>query len=68
MEIPRISPREVIERMAARERVVLLDSRSAHAWAASDRQIAGSIRVPPDDVDSHLAQIPKDALVVSYCT
>jgi rhodanese-related sulfurtransferase len=68
MDIPRITIDELKRRMDAHEALTLLDSRSPVAWESSDVQIPGSIRVPPDEVDRHLSEIPRDRLVVSYCT
>jgi rhodanese-related sulfurtransferase len=54
--------------MDSGEAVVFLDSRSAEAHGKADAQIPGSIHVPPDDVESHLDDIPKRGLIVPYCT
>jgi hypothetical protein len=54
--------------MDGRERIAVLDSRSADAWNKADGQIPGSIRVPPDEVARHVSAIPRDAIVVAYCT
>jgi rhodanese-related sulfurtransferase len=68
MDVPRITIEDLKRRMDAHEPLTVLDSRAPDAWKGSDVQIPGSIRVPPDDVDEHLAEIPHDRLVVSYCT
>ncbi len=69
MEIPRITPEQVAERVRRGERVVFLDARSSGAYQAATEEIPASIRVPPGDVDGHLSEIPRDAnLLVSYCT
>jgi rhodanese-related sulfurtransferase len=68
MNIPRITVEEVKRRMDAHEPLTLLDSRSADAWKSSDVEIPRSIRVPPDEVAKHLTEIPRDRLVIPYCT
>lgn len=68
MEPRRITPEQVKRHIDAGQRVTFLDARADEAWRNSDRQIAGSIRVPPDDVESHLGEIPRAGLIVPYCT
>ena len=59
---------EVARRMDARESVFFVDARSAHAWDKAETIIPHALRVPPDDVVSRAADIPRDALIVAYCT
>jgi rhodanese-related sulfurtransferase len=69
MEIPRISISEVGERIAKGEPVAFLDARSAKAYAAATEQLPGSRRIPPDaDLRSYAATLPRDAVLVAYCT
>ncbi|HZQ68560.1 MAG TPA: rhodanese-like domain-containing protein [Terriglobales bacterium] len=64
----RITPDEVRRRMQSGEQFTFLDSRNPHAWAQSDVTLPGAIRVPADQVDKHLSEIPKNQPVVAYCT
>ncbi len=68
MEPERISPEQAKERIDAGDRVVFLDSRAEEVWRQADLQIPHSIRVPPDDADALLDVIPRNALIVPYCT
>jgi rhodanese-related sulfurtransferase len=68
MAANRISPEEVNARALAGEPIVFVDSRNAKAWGESDRKIPGAVRVPADDVQSHLKEIDRDSTVVAYCT
>ena len=68
MEPIRLSVVEIAERLARGERVVFLDNRSAHAWDSSEVQIPGSIRVSPDEVYRRVEAIPRDGVIVTYCT
>ena len=64
----KISPEEANARVLAGEPVQFLDTRNPNAWKSSDRKIPGAIRVPTDDVESHLDEINRDATIVTYCT
>ncbi len=64
----RISVDGVRKRMQAGEDLVFLDTRNPHAWAQSDVTLPDAIRVPADEVDKHLAEIPKGKPLVAYCT
>jgi rhodanese-related sulfurtransferase len=64
----RITPAEVKRHLDTGEAVVFLDSRSDDAWRHAELQIPRSIRVPPDEVEAHLDEIPRRGLIVPYCT
>ena len=66
--MPLITIEELKRRLDAKESITLLDGRAAVVWQQSDVQIPGSLRVPPDAVDRLLADIPRDRLVVTYCS
>jgi rhodanese-related sulfurtransferase len=68
MELDRISKEDVKRRLDAGEPIVFLDTRSDDAWRKADAQIPGSRRVPPDAVEQYLDEIPRDGLIVAYCT
>lgn len=68
MEPRRITPDEVKRRLDSGEHITFLDARSDDAWRKAILQIPGSIRVPPDEVEHHLDEIPQGTLIVSYCT
>lgn len=60
-----------IEAAAAREMVekgqaMVIDVRTKDAYDAG--HIEGSISVPLAEIDAHLAQLPKDKMIVAYCT
>ena len=64
----RITVDEVRKRMEAGEDFVLIDTRNAQAWSQSDVKLPEAIRLPLDNLDENLSKIPKDKLVVAYCT
>ena len=68
MKLERITKEELKRGVDAGEAVVILDTRSSDAWDASDVQLPGAIRMPPDEIRQHLSEIPRGRPVVSYCT
>jgi rhodanese-related sulfurtransferase len=68
MEPTRITVDEIGERMNRGERFVFVDARNPTAWSQSDIKLPGAIRVPADDVDRHLPEIPRDRSIIPYCT
>jgi rhodanese-related sulfurtransferase len=67
-EATRITVDEVKERMKRGEPFTFIDARNAEAWREADEKLPGAIRVPAGEVANHLAQIPHDRAIVSYCT
>lgn len=68
MSAPRITPEEVQRKIDGGEEVVFIDARSPASWESSTEKIRNAIRVPPDEVSSHLDRIPKGRSLVTYCT
>lgn len=68
MEIPRITPQEVADRVRRGEAIAFVDARSVKAHESATQQIPGSVRVPPGEVDARVASVPRGATVVAYCT
>lgn len=64
----RITVDELRKRMEAGEDFTVIDVRNPQAWAQSDSKIPEAIRLPMDEWDKNLAQIPKGRPVVAYCT
>ena len=50
------------------EDVFFVDTRNPQAWAEAETRLPGAIRVPADQVEQHLADIPRDRTIVTYCT
>lgn len=50
------------------EPFAFVDTRNPTAWGESDQKLPGAIRVPADEVDQHLDEIPHDRVVITYCT
>ena len=68
MEATRVTVDEVKERMDRGEQLAFVDTRNPVAWGESDVKLPGAIRVPADEVDKHLSEIPRDRAVIAYCT
>jgi flagellar basal body L-ring protein FlgH len=67
-EVERITVEELKEKIAKQEPITIIDSRSQGSYDATTTKIKGAIRIPSDDVKSRLKEIPKDKLIVVYCT
>jgi rhodanese-related sulfurtransferase len=67
-ETPRITVQQLKQRMDAGEDFTLIDTRNPQAWAESDTQMPEASRVPANELEQHLSQIPKSRAVVTYCT
>jgi rhodanese-related sulfurtransferase len=68
MEPKRISVAEVKKRLDNGEPIFFIDTRSPHSWEGSDVKIPGSRRIHYNDLPQHLGEIPRDRLIVTYCT
>lgn len=67
-EATRVTADEVIERMGRGEQFYFIDTRNPTAWGESDTKLPGAVRVPADKLDEHLADIPRDRAIITYCT
>lgn len=68
METTRVTVDEVKERMDRGETFTFVDTRNPQAWGEATRKLPGAIRVPADEVEQHLDEIPRDRTVITYCT
>ena len=50
------------------EQFTFVDARNPQAWAEAETKLPGAIRVPAAEVAQHLAEIPHDRTVITYCT
>jgi len=57
-EAPRITVEELKRRLDAGEDFTIIDVRNPQAWGQSDTMMPEAIRVPLDDFERHLSQIP----------
>ena len=68
MEVTRVTVDEIGERMNRGEQFAFVDTRNPQAWGQADQKLPGAIRMPADEVDQHLDEIPHDRAVITYCT
>ena len=68
MEATRVTVDEVKERMERGEQFAFVDTRNPAAWGESDVKLPGALRVPANEVEQHLSEIPHDRAVITYCT
>jgi rhodanese-related sulfurtransferase len=68
MGATRVTADEVIERMGRGEQFYFVDTRNPTAWGESDEKLPGALRVPADEVERHLGEIPRDRAIITYCT
>ena len=68
MEATRITTDEVKERMDRGEQFAFVDTRNPKAWAEADKKLPNAIRVPAEEFEQHLDEIPRDRVVLTYCT
>ena len=48
--------------------VIFVDARNSVAWGQASNKLPGAIRIPADEVNEHLRELPSDGTVVTYCT
>jgi rhodanese-related sulfurtransferase len=68
MQTTRITVDEVGERLNRGEPFAFVDTRNPQAWGESDQKLPGAIRVPADELEQHINEIPHDRAVITYCT
>lgn len=68
MEATRVTVDEVKERMERGEEFAFVDTRNPKAWDEAETKLPAAIRVPADEVEQHLAEIPRDRTAITYCT
>ena len=63
-----ISADQAKEMLDRGDPIVFVDARNPVAWGSSKEKLPGAVRVPIDEVDAHLCEIPSDATAITYCT
>ena len=67
-EIARITVDELKEKLAKNAPVFIIDSRSQGSYDNSEIKIKGAVRIPADEIEARLKEIPRDREIVVYCT
>ena len=68
MEATRVTVDEVKQRMDRGEEFTFVDTRNPKAWGEAETKLPGAIRIPAEEVDQHLDEIPRGRSVITYCT
>lgn len=66
-QVERISVDELILMLAKRRPVTIIDVRSRSSYESSDRKIKGAIRIPLDELERRIKEIPRARQIVTYC-
>jgi rhodanese-related sulfurtransferase len=48
--------------------VVFVDARNPVAWGQASKKLPRAIRIPADQVNEHLGELPAEGTVITYCT
>ena len=64
----RISVDEVKARMDSGEKFFFVDVRDEGAWEKSSLKIEGALRIPAEEVEKRLGDLPRDRPIVAYCS
>ena len=59
---------QVRDLVAAGDPLVFIDSRNPIAWGSSRVKLPGALRIPIDEVERHLAALPRHRRLIVYCT
>lgn len=65
VEVPRLSPEEVKERLDSGADVVIVDVRSREDF--DEAHIEGAISIPLSEVESRYNELPEDKEIIIYC-
>src|SRR5262245_60846017 len=64
----RITVKGLKRKMDTKEDIVVLDVRSKTAYLGSTVRIKGAVRIPPEELEERMKELPKNKLIVAYCT
>jgi rhodanese-related sulfurtransferase len=66
--LDRITIDEVKKRMDRGEPILFIDTRNSHDWSESDVKLPGALRIHFSELEQRLDELPRDRLIVTYCT
>jgi membrane protein DedA with SNARE-associated domain len=68
LTVARITPEELRAKLAAGERVVVVDLRHPNEFEGDPAGVPGALRLTTTEIETRHAEIPRDRDVVLYCT
>ncbi|MFQ5428114.1 MAG: rhodanese-like domain-containing protein [Thermodesulfobacteriota bacterium] len=67
-DVVRVTPEAVLADMEAGHKILILDIRSKGAYEAMDIRIEGDVRIPPDELEARMYELPMGTEIITYCT
>lgn len=67
MEAHRITVDEVQKRLDRGDEILFVDTRSPMDWASSGVKLPLAVGIPADAIADHLAELPHEGPIVTYC-
>jgi rhodanese-related sulfurtransferase len=64
---PRIEAAEA-KTLVDRGEAVIVDAVASNVWPSMSRTIQGSIRIPPEEIAERYHELPRDQIIILYCT
>ena len=68
MDPRKITAQEVKRRMKKGHYFVFIDTRNSHAWESSDIKLPHARRIPIEQIENRLDEIPAGLPIITYCT
>lgn len=68
LRIARITPRELMDKLTAKENISIVDLRQPMDLEAFPQMIPGALRIAMEDIEERHEEIPRDRDVVLYCS
>ncbi len=65
VDVDRIEAQEA-KRLVDKGEAIIVDVRSRAAWDMG--HVQGALHIPTEELDARLSQLPKDKLIITYCT
>jgi rhodanese-related sulfurtransferase len=63
-----VSASEAKQMLDSGVHVIFVDARNPAAWGQASNKLPGAIRIPADEVNQHLSELPSGGTVITYCT
>lgn len=67
-EPTRMTVNDAYGRYERGEPVIFVDSRNPQAWGESKVKLPQAVRIPADDIRSHVGGLKRGHTIVTYCT
>jgi rhodanese-related sulfurtransferase len=64
----RITIQQLKQKLDDKADIVILDVRSSSDYRGSLVKIPGAVRIPPEQIEARLNELPKDKEIVTYCS